>query len=446
MPSFTLLGSRVIRLPFILYSSYPHEIVHNWWGNSVFIDYATGNWAEGLTSYLADHLLQEQKGKGADYRRNSLQKYADYVAETSDFPLNEFVAHHGEMSQAIGYSKALMIFHMLRKELGDAAFVAGLRRFYLDNRFRVAGYEDLRHAFEQETQGSLAGFFQQWTSRTGAPALALDDVSAASAKNGWRLQGRLRQTQADRAFVLNVPLFVQLQDREEAMPFNLRMERKSYLFDLELPARPLKISVDPRFELFRKLLPQELPPSLGQMFGAGEVDIVLPSAAAGEMKHAWLDLARGWQQKSSGIKIMWDEQLDELPVHRPVWIFGRENRFASHIEATLTQHGLEFTDETVSWQGQEYSLLDHGLALAAAHPGAAQISVGFVSSPTAGSLPILARKLPHYGRYSMTLFSGTEVRNLLKVQWPLTESPLQVSLTGEKISPLVIPPLQPLAK
>ena len=40
MPSFTLLGPEIIRFPFILHSSFPHEILHNWWGNSVFVDYA----------------------------------------------------------------------------------------------------------------------------------------------------------------------------------------------------------------------------------------------------------------------------------------------------------------------------------------------------------------------------------------------------------------------
>ena len=65
MPSFTLLGSQIIRFPFILSSSYPHEILHNWWGNSVFVDYATGNWCEGLTAYMADHLIQEQRGRRA---------------------------------------------------------------------------------------------------------------------------------------------------------------------------------------------------------------------------------------------------------------------------------------------------------------------------------------------------------------------------------------------
>ena len=74
MPSFTLLGPQVIRFPFILHSSYPHEILHNWWGNSVFVDYESGNWCEGLTAYLADHLIQEQRGKGHEYRRSTLQK------------------------------------------------------------------------------------------------------------------------------------------------------------------------------------------------------------------------------------------------------------------------------------------------------------------------------------------------------------------------------------
>ena len=46
MPSFTLLGPTVLRLPFIINTSYPHEILHNWWGNSVYPVYEKGNWSE----------------------------------------------------------------------------------------------------------------------------------------------------------------------------------------------------------------------------------------------------------------------------------------------------------------------------------------------------------------------------------------------------------------
>ena len=130
MPSFTLLGSRVIRFPFILSSSYPHEILHNWWGNSVYVDYDSGNWAEGLTSYLADHLIKEQRGGGSEYRRNTLQKYTDYVSRQGDFPLTAFRSRHSARTEAVGYGKTLMLFHMLRRQLGDAAFEQGLQAFY----------------------------------------------------------------------------------------------------------------------------------------------------------------------------------------------------------------------------------------------------------------------------------------------------------------------------
>jgi hypothetical protein len=108
MPSYTLLGPQVIRFPFILTSSYPHEILHNWWGNSVFVDYESGNWCEGLTAYMADHLIQEQRGAGEDYRRDTLQKYRSYVREGRDFPLTEFRSRHSAATEAVGYGKTLM--------------------------------------------------------------------------------------------------------------------------------------------------------------------------------------------------------------------------------------------------------------------------------------------------------------------------------------------------
>jgi len=49
MPSFTLLGPSINPVPVHHHLVYPHEILHNWWGNGVFVDYATGNWSEGLT-------------------------------------------------------------------------------------------------------------------------------------------------------------------------------------------------------------------------------------------------------------------------------------------------------------------------------------------------------------------------------------------------------------
>ena len=165
MPSFTLLGPQIIRFPFIITSSYPHEILHNWWGNSVFVDYQTGNWCEGLTAYLADHLIQEQRGTGDQYRRATLQKYRDYVKASRDFPLTEFRSRESAATEAVGYGKTLMAFHMLRRRIGDARFRQVLARFYREFRGRRAAFADVRHVAEQVAGEDLSGFFDEWVAR-----------------------------------------------------------------------------------------------------------------------------------------------------------------------------------------------------------------------------------------------------------------------------------------
>ncbi|HZR46379.1 MAG TPA: M1 family aminopeptidase, partial [Candidatus Manganitrophaceae bacterium] len=175
MPSFTLLGPQIIRFPFILHSSYPHEILHNWWGNGVFVDFQSGNWSEGLTAYLADHLISEQRGEGAAARRAVLQKYTDYVSEGKDFPLTGFRSRHSAATEAVGYGKTLMFFHMLRRELGDDLFVRSLQAFYRENKFRVAGFADLEQAFSKTSGRDLKAEFKRWTTEPGAPMLRLNE-------------------------------------------------------------------------------------------------------------------------------------------------------------------------------------------------------------------------------------------------------------------------------
>ncbi|MEW6674409.1 MAG: M1 family aminopeptidase [Nitrospirota bacterium] len=90
MPTFTLLGQDVVSLPFIVETSLGHEILHQWFGNLVYIDYKNGNWAEGITTYLSDHLYEEQKGKGWEYRKKILIDYKSYVAPEKETPLKDF--------------------------------------------------------------------------------------------------------------------------------------------------------------------------------------------------------------------------------------------------------------------------------------------------------------------------------------------------------------------
>ncbi|MCB9916225.1 MAG: M20/M25/M40 family metallo-hydrolase [Planctomycetes bacterium] len=431
MPSFTLLGPQVVRFPFILHSSYPHEILHNWWGNSVFVDYASGNWCEGLTAYLADHLIQEQRGQGAQYRRGTLQKYRDYVKEGRDFPLADFHSRHSAATEAVGYGKALMTFHMLRRSLGDEAFVQGLQRFYGDERGRRASFDDLRRAMEAVSGRELGAFFTQWVDGLGAPKLALGDVRVEPTRAGFAVAGRLEQVQEGAPFALEVPL--QIETEAGAVEVRFPVDERSTPFRLELPLRPLGVRVDPLFDVFRILDPRETPPSIGQLFGEPKVMAVLPSR--GGRAERYRELVESWRSAEHELVIVRDDELDALPADLPVWVLGRENRFAAQL--LDAQPGAEATDTGLTLAGEALPFADHAFVVVTRHPDDLERAAGLIVLEPDAALAGLARKLPHYGKYSYLAFEGDEPTNVVKGQWDAEGSPLVANLGGAALPPVV---------
>ena len=194
MPTLTYLGADVLRLPFIRTTSLGHEVLHNWWGNGVFPDHASGNWSEGLTTFMADYEYQRREGE-APARAMRLAWLRDFSAlpAAGDTPLAAFTSRTHGASQIVGYNKAAMVFSMLRDLIGEAAFDQGLRTFWSAQRFRVASWDDLRQAFEQASNRDLAPFFAQWIKRPGAPTLHIAEARREPTGKGWRVQVRIVQ-------------------------------------------------------------------------------------------------------------------------------------------------------------------------------------------------------------------------------------------------------------
>jgi hypothetical protein len=429
MPSFTLLGPRVLRLPFILHTSYPHEILHNWWGNSVYIDYQSGNWAEGLTSYLADHLLAEQRGRGANHRRTALKRYGDFVRNENDFPLTRFRARHTTASQAVGYDKSLMFFHMLRRHLGDQVFIEGLRTFFRENRFKTAGYGELKQAFEKAGGGSLDNFFQQWTERNGAPRLAVNDLAVEQVGDGFHIRGTLQQTQQGAPFPLEIPMLTRLRGGSVSQTTLSSHERETP-FLLKLDAEPQQLEIDPWFDLFRHLDPAETPSTLSRLFGSQRALIVLPAKADKEMLQAYRDLARQWSSGYDKAEIRLDRELEQLPQDRSIWLLGRENRF--HPELITQLSGLPFSLQlaSINLADTNYPTGEHSFVLSQQNLNNGQ-TVAWVVGNSNASITHLARKLPHYGKYSYLVFKGDKAQNVLKGEWPSTQSPLHFNFSKD---------------
>lgn len=431
MPSFTLLGPKVIRMPFILHSSYPHEILHNWWGNGVYIDYQQGNWAEGLTSYLADHLIQQQRGMAAMFRRNILQNYADFVSDGRDFPLAEFTSRHGSSSEAIGYGKSQMFFHMLRQKLGDEAFVLGLHRLYRQYQFKEAGFDDLLQVFQTVSDDDLTSFFQQWVQRSGAPTLQLSDVAVVKDKGGWFLHGTLKQIQEGDAYQLTVSVAVTLEGQEAAFQTNLMLTNKQQAFSLKLAAKPVRLDIDPEFDLFRRVSRAEIPPALSQAFGAERVLFVLPSKASAETLAAYERLVKSWGNSQFGnLEAVYDDALETLPEDRTVWLLGGQNLFADKVVATLKGQGVSRQADTIGLKEGRFDPTQHSIVLTARRHNNDPYALVWLAADRPQVIPGIARKLPHYRKYSYLVFEGDEPSNVIKGQWPVLDSPMSLSLDG----------------
>ncbi len=423
MPSFTLLGEKVIRFPFILHSSYPHELLHNWWGNSVYVDFNTGNWCEGITAYMADHLIKEQRGQGENYRRSTLQKFTNFVNPKNDFPINKFASRYDGPSEAIGYGKSLMMWHMVRRKLGDENFKKGLSLFNENNKYKIASYTDMRMALEEVSGTDLEPFFNQWLYRTGAPALAIKDIKTDSYNNQYHIFITLEQTQDSAVFDIDIPIAVATEKDVEIFVFN--MFKKEQDFQLALNSKPTKLVIDPQYDVFRILDPSEVPPTLSKIWASEQNVFVLPGKANEENTKMYQQFAEKWKAADNdNFSIVYDDKIDALPNDKTAWIIGFENRFAGLVNDALSAYGASFGEDSVNYNSKTLPKTGNSFTFTVFDKDDVNKSLVFISPGNSEALDGLIRKLPHYGKYSYLAFEGDEPVNIAKGQWPVINSPL----------------------
>lgn len=414
MPSWTLLGRTVVRLPFIPDTSLPHEICHNWWGNGVFVDYSQGNWCEGLTVYCADHWLKKKAvpGGGVDYRLQINRDYASYVKKNNDFPLSEFRTRHDPVTRVVGYGKTMMVYHQLQRMVGEQKFFRSLRRLMKEHKFKKAAWKDVLGVFEEECSLDLEKFYHLWVEQSGAPVIRLGDVRVERDENGCRVSFGIIQ-EGD-LYKLDVPVLIKTE--KEAVLKNLKVEDHREEFSFRVSSRPMRIEVDPESHLFRRLYPEEIPPSIAKVFGAENQLIVLPSKVEPEMLKKYRTAAEMINRTKTGIiKEDNEVKLEDLQSNALI-LFG------ASMEDPLVSDFLAGVKRESPWDREEADQDDAGSVLVMNHPVHEEYAVMVIDIRSKGDILAVTRKLPHYGKYSYLLFHGAE--NARKGIWKVESSPL----------------------
>lgn len=422
MPSFTLLGEKIIRLPFILHSSYPHELLHNYWGNSVYVDFKSGNWCEGLTAYMADHLIKEQRGQAVEYRSETLQKFTDYVTPENDFPLSKFSSRFDPPSEAIGYGKTSMVFHMLRRKVGDEQFIKSFQVFNRNNKFKRSSFDDIRKAFEEVTGKDWKWFFDQWVNRTGAPQLVLEDVQVNSVRGSNNVSFTLKQIQPEEVFYLDVPVVIITKDGIKTETVEMNEKESKYNFTVD--SAPLKILVDPEFDLMRKLDPRESPPTFTKAFGSKKSLIILPDQNDASYQQ-YKDFVELWiKGNENKFSVKSQDQVKELPDNESVMLLGTKNKFNSVVNSELKKYNSEILNNGIKFGKREIPSDDNSFFISVSNPKNIKEVITLLTIGNKSAVEGLNDKLPHYAKYSYLAFNGSEPANIEKGVWQVINSPM----------------------
>lgn len=426
-PSYTLLGSSVLRLPFLIQTSLGHEIAHSWWGNGVYVDYDLGNWSEGLTTYVSDYLYKERESEAEarEYRLQAIRNYTTLAPPGTDFPLSEFTGRVDPLSKAIGYDKGAMVFHMLRRTVGEQAFWTALRELYRSRLFLQTSWKDIQSIFETQSKMSLERFFDQWVFRKGAPQIYLENVRAVPGNGNWKIVAGI--CQESEQFNLNIDGLLECETSRTM--HKIALSDDCTRLNLDCSSSPRRLALDPDFDLLRRLDPAEIPPAVNLLKSSPSALLVLPSGSADPLKTLAGTLALGLGLEE--YQIVSEKDLEpELLSSRDIILIGMpmNEGLLPRMPAGIRLEKGRFTLDGQTYQNPSDSFFGvfrhparEGRVVAVFHP---------LSMKDAG---IVARKVTHYGRYSYVTFHGGENRE--KGFWPVEDSPVVHEFVTRKGAP-----------
>ncbi|HHT9129703.1 MAG TPA: M1 family metallopeptidase [Candidatus Brocadiaceae bacterium] len=425
MPSFTLLGNAVVKLPFIVETSLGHEILHNWWGNSVFVEDSQGNWCEGLTTYMADYYYKELQdvASAEDYRREVCRKYTNYVTDQNDFPLKKFISRRDQISQAIGYGKTAMVFHMLRRKVGDESFYGALKSFYKDKIWQKAGWKDIQQVFEDTSKKDLSWFFEQWINREGAPFIELGKAEVEKVSDGWLTKVEIFQR--GKPYHLFLPIDLELDD--ENFYTVTELKELSNPISIQTKSQPMHIAIDPRCDMFRRLHIEEIPPTLDLVLGDNDKVFVYPTGGESSSQGAYKRLAESLLDNNKGIVKADTEVTESEMTQKSLFILGglTENKLTKIFIESLPKNFLlgegKFTGNNVAYNNKGDALLVTFRSCKNSKKGIA-LFIGLSSD----IIKNIGFKIAHYGKYSYLVFS--DGKSVDKGVYAVTDNPLQRAL------------------
>jgi aminopeptidase N len=186
--------------------------------------------------------LEDESGVSALH--NALQDVSAGALAYDTVPLSSV----GRMSpfspefQAQTFEKGAMIFHMLRGEIGDKAFLATLKGALSEFTDKSIRGSDFEKVAEAQSQQQLTPFFAQWIDGTGAPTFA-DKYTVYRLGNnkGFRTIGFINQD----LDLFRMPVDIRVETDGKTVNQKIDVVGTESQFVVDTFGRPRRIAIDP---------------------------------------------------------------------------------------------------------------------------------------------------------------------------------------------------------
>ncbi len=342
----------------------PHEIAHQWWPMTVFIDHEDAALlAEGLCEYSA---LLYAEASGRMSKRDSLGQHPLLrpllmrVTKGEDLPLQQKADLR---SLPTHYLKASYVHNMLRTMMGDSLFSLlyheYARRFHL----RKALLTDFQLLAEEFYRKPLGWFFDQWVKNRGVPRMKIYNVKSAKNNGKWVTSGRVRMVGYEK-YTSIVPIEVETPGGFFSTAVWLGTDsvgsyRNDVPFDITTAEKPSAAFLDVHSSILKI---HKIPVKMGDLRDPADGIMVV---GTGESSHHLLHLARrdsaamersGWSVR---IKADTSITLADLQSERVI-IYGKRDQ-NKLIESLRKKFPYDVHGNSISINGEVVS--DSSLAL-----------------------------------------------------------------------------------
>jgi aminopeptidase N len=222
-----------------------HELGHQWFGDLVTCKDWGNIWLnEGFATFMERLWVEHNFPK--DQIAYEMWNDARDWFENEGLYTKPIVRHDFDDSSEFdgnAYNKGGWVLMMLRHQIGEDAFYAGLKHYLEVNRGKNVVTADLTKAIEEATHVNVDPFFSQWIYGAGAPKF---DVSYSYDEAKRQVLLKVKQTQKleGKVGVFRVPVDVEIATSAGAKTYPITVAKAEEAFELPAEGAPLLVLFD----------------------------------------------------------------------------------------------------------------------------------------------------------------------------------------------------------